>query len=209
MKKIRLITTLLAIILTITAFGKDNDITMVSYEQSWLDYEGTIALKNNTNTKIENIVFQITYFDMSGNELDYEEFTENIEINPKKTKKINIPAYERGRSYHYYKTPDGERRTKFKIQFKLIDYNVESSAFSTRGIELYEHDKQNPLIYIICAIAIMLFVLGITIGSYVLVALMAQKRNRNAALWVLLSIVASPLLVIIILLCIGNDDKDE
>ena len=34
---------------------------------------------------------------------------------------------------------------------------------------------------------------------------MANKRNRNVALWVLISIIATPLLAIIILLCIGKD----
>ena len=41
----------------------------------------------------------------------------------------------------------------------------------------------------------------------VLVALMAQKRNRNVAVWILLSLLATPLLMIIILLCIGKDES--
>lgn len=41
---------------------------------------------------------------------------------------------------------------------------------------------------------------------------MAQKRHRSVAVWVLLSIIASPILIVIILLVIGNDEnyiKDE
>lgn len=72
----------------------DKDITMVSYEQGWLDSSGTLALKNNSSEEIKNVVFLITYLDMSGNELDYEEFTRRVSIAPGMTKKLDIPAYE-------------------------------------------------------------------------------------------------------------------
>lgn len=31
----------------------EKDITMVSYEQGWLDSEGTLALKNNSSEKVK------------------------------------------------------------------------------------------------------------------------------------------------------------
>lgn len=31
----------------------EKDIVMVSYEQSWLDYDGTLSLKNNTDVEME------------------------------------------------------------------------------------------------------------------------------------------------------------
>lgn len=40
-----------------------------------------------------------------------------------------------------------------------------------------------------------------------MVAVMAQKRNRNVVIWILLSLIATPLLMIIILLAIG-ENKD-
>lgn len=53
----------------------------------------------------------------------------------------------------------------------------------------------------------MLFSIGITIGLYVLVAVMAQKRNRSIVVWVLLSLLGTPLLMIIILLIIGKKEN--
>ena len=51
--------TLLCIISFVSAFAENKDlgkdITMVSYEQSWLDNYGTIALKNNTNEAVPPI----------------------------------------------------------------------------------------------------------------------------------------------------------
>lgn len=78
----RLTTALLSLLLSIVAFAAqknlDKDITMVTYEQGWMDTNGALSLKNNTGVEVKNVVFLITYLDMSGNELDYEEF--NIKL---------------------------------------------------------------------------------------------------------------------------------
>ena len=99
-------------------------VSMVSYEQGAFDNEGILALKNNTNETIQNISFTITYLDMKGTPLDYEDFFLNVDIEPGMTKKVNITAYEHARNYHYYQTPDkGSGHSAFKIRYKLKDYN--------------------------------------------------------------------------------------
>ena len=191
-------------------------ITMVSYEQRWLDSRGTLALKNNTNEEIHNVSFQITYLDMSGNPLDYEEFTKSISIAPGMTKKIDIPAYEHDRNYHYYKSenmPGGS--PSFKIKFNLKGYNRDLQETDADDYGIYDNDddesyyssNKSDSIYIIIVISVVLFVIGLSVGLYVLVAVMAKSRNRSVVLWVLLSIIASPLLIIIILLVVGEDNK--
>ena len=79
MRRRRLTTALLSLLLSIVAFAAqknlDKDITMVTYEQGWMDTNGALSLKNNTGVEVKNVVFLITYLDMSGNELDYEELT--------------------------------------------------------------------------------------------------------------------------------------
>jgi hypothetical protein len=49
----------------------------------------------------------------------------------------------------------------------------------------------------------------ITAALYILVVKMAEARKRDVAIWVLLSVAASPLLMIIILFFIGEEDKKE
>ena len=211
---------LLSVFMAVTslAANKDleKDITMVSYEQGWLDSEGTLALKNNSSEEVTNVVFLITYLDMSGNELDYEEFTRRISIAPGMTKKLDIPAYEHDRWYHYYKSEGaaGKANTSFKIKFQLKDYNVEEEvvreSIDDNPFSTYDYDRSSGnegLYIIIIAIVGVLFVIGITVGLYVLVAVMAQKRNRSVVVWVLLSLLATPLLMIIILLAIGKNEN--
>ena len=75
-----------------------------------------------------------------------------------------------------------------------------SAAFGqTRATEL-------GLSFLSSLIVMFIIVLSIYVGLYVLVALMAKRRNRSAALWVIVSLLATPLLAIIILLCIGKSN---
>lgn len=62
-------------------------------------------------------------------------------------------------------------------------------------------------LYLIIAIVGLLFFIGITVGLYVLVAVMARNRNRSVVVWILLSLLATPLLMIIILLVIGKNEN--
>ena len=199
-------------------------VTMVSYEQRWLDYEGTLALRNNTDKEICKVVYQLVYLNMKGEQLDYKEYTSNVDILPGMTKKVIVEAYEHRRNYHYYKTPDNSGYPTFKVKFQLKKYSVrdvDEALKDKAGSDISSDDEameeeedsdtgfDNNVMVGIAAIAMVLIVLGIWIGVYVLVAVMAKNRNRNVVIWVLLSLLATPLLMAIILLCIGNADVDE
>ncbi len=212
---------IISLYIVISAFAatKDlaNDISMVSYEQSWLDSKGTLALKNNTNEEIHDVVFQIVYLDMSGNPIDYEDFTKEISIAPGMTRKLDIPAYEHSRYYHYFKSenmPGGS--PAFKIKFQLKDYNVKNDPIEKVN-NINSDNNQNNVkeqinineiskINIIILFVAVLVMSGICVFMYILVAVMAQKRNRSVVIWVFLSLIATPLLMILILLVIGKNE---
>lgn len=202
MKRIIITIVCMTVLGSALAVTKDleNDVTLVSYEQTWRDNQGTLSLRNNTDVEIKNVVFLITYLDMSNNELDYAEFQKNITIAPGMTKKLDIPAYEHDREYHYYKSEGLYDNTSFKIEFRLKDYNAESIEESPQidSGKLY-----------VWSLLIWILLIPLVIGLYIVVALMAKKRNRNVALWVLLSLIATPILIIIILLCVGKDEHNS
>ena len=209
------LTALICLFMSISLFAAsksaETDISMVSYEQSWLDSEGTLALKNNTNENIHNIKFLIVYQDMSGKQLHYEEFSKKVSIAPGMTRKINIKAYEHERYYHYYKSENSPGGSPaFKIEFKLLDYNTASPQKREYPLDSDTEAETDEIFYSLLPFLYIIFVLltiGICIGSYVLVAVMAKKRKREAAVWILLSFFATPILIIIILLCIGDADR--
>ena len=155
---------------------------------------------------------------MAEKPLDYKDFTKKISIAPGMTKKVNIPAYEQRRNYHYYKSKDELSETigspAFKIVFKLKGYNApaiknpagKSTAEEDRN-SITLSDTESEIMGTTVAVIGIIFIVGIYFGWYVLVAVMAKHRNRNAALWVLLSLIGPPLLMMIILLCIGKNES--
>lgn len=209
----RFILVLIGVAFAVFSFALDNlrAVTMVSYEQSWSDDEGTLALRNNTEETIKDVAFQIIYLDMQGNQLDYKDFYRKVEIAPGMARKVDIPAYEHDRSYNYYKSEALYGHRSFKIKFKLLDYNLpqeEASQHEETNEVGVSRDKPDggsffwglfPLIF-------MLLALGACIGIFVLVANMARQRNRSAILWLIFSLFATPVLAIILLLCLGRAD---
>ena len=188
-------------------------VEMVSYEQACFDDYGTIALKNNTSEDIHNVSFMLEYLDMEGKPMDYETFTYNIDIAPGMTKKLDIPAYEYSRHYHYYKTKDRMNNPAFKLRFEFKDYNI-SEKISHQAVldEQIKNDSTKRSTNFFASslmIILLLVILGIYVGMYVLVAVMAQKRNRNPVIWLLLSFIASPFLICLILLIIGYSNRIE
>ena len=213
--------TVLLSVVAITAFADKkaaNAVTMVSYEQDCYE-DGIIALKNNTDKEIRNVSFRLVYFDMSGNQLDYRDFNKRINISPGMTRQIEVEGYGKYRKYSYYKSrsyPGNPHR--FKVEFRLTGYDntkivAKSSASQPVPKEevkvadaAYEEEPsgvENGMM-MFGIIVIVLLTTGISVGLYTLVAVMAQKRNRSMVTWVFVGIIATPVLAIIILLCIGD-----
>lgn len=214
MKKLLLFLVLAVNSLFALALSEDslNAITMSSYEQRWIDEEGTISLKNNTAEQIHNIAFMLVYSDMGGKQLDYKEFSYEIEIAPGMTKSLDIPAFNHDKFYHYYKTPETLNNPTFKVDYKLQDYNIESNDVvleSSDDSSLEESLLESSTKMTILLFAIFLFGIGLTIALYILVAVLAKNRKRNIALWVALSVFLSPIIIIIILLIIGDEDNPK
>lgn len=211
---------MLLVALSVHATSKDtvNALRMVSYEQTWLDRQGTLALKNNTKQTIYNVRYRLTYFDMKGNPMDYKDFYTEIEIAPGMTKKINVKGYECDRNYSYYLSEAyPSHPKKFKVSYETLAYNqaeescvqLNTDALLTKESPISEMDDEPTYLNSVVMVIIMLFVLAGYVGFYVLVAIMAQRRNRSVALWLLLSFIATPILVILILLVIGKAPECE
>ena len=71
----------------------------------------------------------------------------------------------------------------------------------------YGNDYHSDVLAIIVGILMVLMIVGVSVALYVIVGIMAKNRNRNVALWILLSLIASPLLMILILWIVGEESR--
>jgi hypothetical protein len=110
---------------TNTSSQQNGDVTFVKYEHSLLDPDARLSLKNNTNKVITSITWRIIYYDMSGNMLDYHDFTESTTIDPGMVRSIEIDGFRWSDSYVYHDDNESNAGTKYKIQLELKSYETE------------------------------------------------------------------------------------
>lgn len=184
-------------------------VSMMSYEQEWLDHEATIALRNNTDQAIHNVTFVLDYLDMNGVPMDYKTYSYSIDIAPGKTKKLDIPAYEADRHYEYYKSKNGySDHIKFKVQFTLSEYNSETLSAADVSSEESMGDFIVYLLMIVLGVCCLLGVFGLVIWLYAIVGRMAKNRNRDSTIWVLLALVFTPITIMLVLYIVGPKKLD-
>ncbi len=98
------------------------------------------------------------------------------------------------------------------MKFELKDYNAisQDAGYEEEQSDMLISDSmenENTGLSALMEFVIFLFAIGAWISMYIIVAVMAQKRHRSVVIWVLLSMIASPLLIIFILFFVGSDNR--
>lgn len=104
-----------------TATAPTDDIELSNYSHDLRrSRDAAVSFKNNTDKIVTSISGRIIYYDMSGNMLDYMDFTKDVTIDAGMAKTVSLKGYETSHEY--------------KVKFELKSYDSNDTVEDGFGI---------------------------------------------------------------------------
>lgn len=228
----RLFFLLLSMIFVLPIFGRDskidaNGVQMTGFRQEWNDKHAYIVLLNNTELRLSRVKGTLSFFSESGQLLDERSFNEHVKLQPGEMAEIAISPFGRKQGYVssncMNRIPSDAQAQEFTVRFTLTDYkgkevaNLPVSKREQRAIAQAEaeataaqtKEADEKLWNIIRITAGVLILLFIAVFYFLIPIRMADRRGRSWMPWVVVGIVATPIIPILALWLIGKKEVDR
>lgn len=105
--------------------GASSDALSLTYfEKNGLDNEEFLTLKNNLDCDVTSVTGVIIYKTMSGEMLDYQTFTVDVDIPVGLAKRITLRSFDQSNNWKYYRSNGLSSDKSFDIEFRLLSYEL-------------------------------------------------------------------------------------
>lgn len=101
---------------------RSDALVVVKYEHDCLRPTANLYVHNSTGRTVKSFHFRITYYDMKGNMLDYQDISKEIQIEPDMVRMLEIEGFGWKDQYVYYSSKNADYGRQYRIKAELKSY---------------------------------------------------------------------------------------
>lgn len=101
---------------------RSDALVVVKYEHDCLRPTANLYVHNSTGRTVKSFQFRITYYDMKGNMLDYQDISKEIQIEPDMVRMLEIEGFGWKDQYVYYSSKNADYGRQYRIKAELKSY---------------------------------------------------------------------------------------
>ena len=112
--------------LTPDSIGKTSwpgdSIVLAGYDKKATSAIESLFVTNNSGADVERMTIRLTYYDMRGRQLHSREATTDTRVPRGETRKIDIPSWDRQKSFYYHKSGTPRKAaTPFDVTTTIVE----------------------------------------------------------------------------------------
>lgn len=104
-------------------FKKVSDaLTFMAYDKRGSADKETFFIDNGSDVDLRTIEIEITYYNEAGRQIDRRTVDITGEFPAKETRKVDIPSWDKQKSFHYINSLPSKSSIPYTVRFKVISF---------------------------------------------------------------------------------------
>lgn len=108
---------------TIFTSADSTVITFSGYEKTLRSSRESFFVTNRSDSIVDRLSLEITYFDMAGHLLDKRVVAVDVELPPSETRKVDLRSWDTQKVMYYHRSPQprgGVQATPYRVRIRLL-----------------------------------------------------------------------------------------